>query len=310
MVKKLGFLSTATVILLFFSACNFLFSPMHGRENPNDWEAQIYDVFAAQLSSNTIKVSFPWRERYNNYDDEDVIEEAMMVYSVGKAIPVRTTPLPPDSGGSFGFDFENGQYLYTKEIDGLSEGNEVWFALYPRMGVRWLAPLYEKIEIKKKSSIPIVTDSNVLPVDAWLMDASGAISQPPSSPATYRIDNTVGNEQYLILQFDFPKNIQFTSAALELPFSSTNNAAAYPVITQFVEHTDDSTRLKLIDYYNESNFTLQEASTGNASIVNAMNAAAIYGSDTIVIIPYSGVSENSATPYGTDEQFSYTYEQY
>ncbi|MDZ7794335.1 MAG: hypothetical protein U5P10_11790 [Spirochaetia bacterium] len=153
MVRKWVFLSAATVIVLFFTACNFLLSPMHGRENPNDWKTQIYGVFAAQLSSNTVKVSFPWRDRFNNYDDEDVIEEAMLVYSIGKAIPIRTTPMPPDSGGSFGFSFEDGKYLYTKQIDGLSEGDEVWFALYPRMGMRWLAPLYEKIEIKNPAEI-------------------------------------------------------------------------------------------------------------------------------------------------------------
>src|SRR6056297_2649971 len=124
MLNKYVILSITAVVFLFFSGCNFLLPPMHGRENPNDWEAQIYDVFAAQLSSDTVKVSFPWRDRFNNYDDDDVIEEAMLVYSVGKAIPVRTAPLPPDSGGSFGFSFEDEKYLYSKEIDGLSEGDE------------------------------------------------------------------------------------------------------------------------------------------------------------------------------------------
>ncbi len=309
MVRKWLYLIALIAVVLLFSACNFMLPPMHGRENPNDWEAQIYDVFAAQLSSDTVEVSFPWRDRFNNYDDDDVIEEAMLVYSVGKAIPVRAAPLPPDSGGSFGFSFEDQKYLYSKEIDGLSQGDEVWFALYPRLGMRWLAPLFEKIEIKEKSSLPTVTDSNVLPINAWLMDANGVITQPPTA-GNYRIDNTVGNEQYLILQFEFPKDIHFTSATLELPFSSINDAAAYPFITPFVEYTDDSTRLKLIDYYNESNFTLQETSTGNADIVNAMNAAATYGSDIIVIIPSTGVVENSDNLYGTDERITYTYEQY
>lgn len=309
MVRKWVFLSAATVLVLFFSACNFLLSPLHGRENPNDWEAQIYDVFAAQLSADTIKVSFPWRDRFNHYDDEDVIEEAMLVYSIGKAIPVRTAPLPPDSGGSFGFGFEDGQYLYTKEIDGLSQGDEVWFALYPRMGMRWLAPLYEKIEIKDPVNILVTTGSGPFyPEAGATMTFEGWINKLNDGDS-YTIDGTVDAEQYLLLRFELPDRVRCVNATIDMPVTGNNyDGYAYPIITRNYNHTDESTRLRLIDYYNGSSFTYSQASTGTADITTAVNAAIRYGSDSLMFTIEPGQSENGSS-FGA-EFLTITYEEY
>jgi len=294
MLNKYVILSITAVVLLFFSGCNFLLPPMHGRENPNDWEAQIYDVFAAQLSSDTVKVSFPWRDRFNNYDDDDVIEEVMLVYSVGKAIPVRTAPLPPDSGGSFGFSFEDEKYLYSKEIDGLSEGDEVWFALYPRIGMRWLAPLYDKIKIKSIPDMITVSPPAISPEDGFLMNSSGNIiaELPDAAFDDYTLDNSIGTEEYLILSFDLPDDIQCTSADLYLPVTngSGNIGYAYPFISHLFRYTNESSRLQLIDYNNFDSFQFGQAEVGNADISTSINAAIVYGSNTIIIIPETGIT--------------------
>lgn len=309
MVKKWVLLSTATGIVLLLSACNFLLSPMHGRENPNDWEAQIYELFAAQLSSDTVKVSFPWRDRFNNYDDEDTIEEAMLVYSVGKAIPVRTAPLPPDSGGSYGYSFEDGKYLYTKEIDGLSEGDEVWFALYPKMGMRWLAPLYEKIEIKDPVDIPVTIDAGPFSPEAGAtMGYDGVINELQTSDS-YTISGTLGSEQYLILRFELPERVRCTNATLSIPGTTTSfDGYAYPIITKYYEYTDESTRLRLIDYNNGSSFTYDAAAAGTAVVTTAVNAAIRYGSDTLLFAIETGQNDG-VTNFGA-ETLTITYEQY
>jgi len=314
MLKKWLLLCVAAVFCLSFTACNFLISPIHGRENPNDWEAQIYDVFASQLSSDTVKFSFPWRDRFNNYDDEDVIEEAMLVYSVGKAIPIRTAPLPPDSGGSYGFSFEDGKYLYTKEIDGFSEGDEVWFALYPKMGVRWLAPLYEKIVLKDPANISVTVGAGPYVPEAGAIMASDGWINELNSGDSYFIDGNVGVEQYLLLRFEnLPDKVKCTDAQLYLPVvGDSDNGFAYPIITRNYEYIDDNTRLRLIDYNNGSSFTYAQAAGGIANVTNAVNAAIRYGSDTILMSIETGLSEGTLAPpagYG-DETLTITYEQY
>lgn len=311
MSRRYFIIGTTLLITLVFSACNFLVSPMHGRENPNDWKAQIYDVFAAQLSSNTVEVSFPWRDRLNNSDDDEAIEEAMLVYSVGKSLPVRTAPLPPDSGGSYGFSFEDGKYLYTKEIDGLAEGDEVWFALYPRIGIRWLAPLYEKIEIKDPANIPVTVGAGPFFPEAGATMAFDGWLNELQTGDPYTIDGTVGAEQYLLLRFELPDRVRCTDAVIDMPVSGVAEIGfAYPIITRYYEHTDESTRLRLIDYNNGSSFTYDQASTGTAIVTEAVNAAIRYGSDTILLSIDSGVTENSVAPDFGAETLTITYEQY
>ncbi|MDY7028679.1 MAG: hypothetical protein SVR04_10315, partial [Spirochaetota bacterium] len=57
-----------------------------------------YNLFAYQTGEHEVTASFTWRDVFINYDEETAIEEAVMVYNVGEALPVRIIPLPPDSG--------------------------------------------------------------------------------------------------------------------------------------------------------------------------------------------------------------------
>src|SRR6056297_1133562 len=115
MRKRLFLTYLISLVLYFFVSCNFFFSPVHGRENPNDRDAVITSVLAVQPQPGEVVVSFPWRGlNYDYYDDDERIEEAMLVYSVGQAIPIRVAPIPPDSGGIFGFELGEGPAIFSK----------------------------------------------------------------------------------------------------------------------------------------------------------------------------------------------------
>jgi hypothetical protein len=282
------------------SSCNFLYSPIHSRENPNDRNAVITNLLAVQPQAGEVMVSFPWQESYYVYDDER-IEEAMLVYSVGKAMPIRVAPLPPDSGGIFGFKFDESPAIFSESIYNLKSGEDVWFALYPKMGNKWLAPLYEKITVRDISEIPVVTGAGLFTSEySVVMDELGWLYD--TNPLAIPING------YLVLRFDLPERIRCTYASLKMNATGTN-AMIYPVSSRLFANVDENERVNMIDYLNGSSFLISDATGAlGADITDAVNAAIVYGSDTFVIEVDGGTATWTDT-YGS-ESLTLDYEQY
>lgn len=287
---------------------------MHTRENSNDWKKQIHNLFATQLSSETLEISFSWLGNYNFYFDDEQIDEALLIYSLDKSIPTRTGLLPPDSGGTYNFEFNDDTHLYTREISGFSEGDEVWFALYPKKGLFWYAPLYEKIVVQDIGDIALFTPAPIFPEQGFIMDSSGYFYELlPGTPGdSYSIDGTVGTVQYLVLQFNFPVRAKCVSAQANLPVNgSTSIGYAYPIISEEFQYVGDAQRIQLIDYQNGKDFTYDQAAAGTADITAAVDAAIKYRSNTILFAIEVGATESTAAGFGFgDENITITYEQY
>lgn len=297
--------------LLFAVSCNFIYSPIHGRENPNDQEAVLTSLLAVQPQAEEVMVSFPWRELYYDYyNDNEKIEEAMLVYSVGKAIPIRVAPLPSDSGGIFGFEFDESPVIFSKSIYNLNSGEDVWFALYPKTKNKWLAPLYEKISVRDIADIPTVSGAGPFtPEKGATMDEGGWFDQDDLvSGSNY----TVGTNCYLVLRFNLPDRIRCLYASLQLSVPMNNgsdNAMIYPVCSLLFENMNDNERGDMVDINNGSSFLVSEAvSALGADITDAVNAAVVYGSDIFVIQVDGGAADWTDT-YGS-ETITLDYEQY
>ncbi len=316
MRKKTVILFSISMVYIFLASCNFLISPLHTRENSNDWKKQIHNLFAEQLTDNSLKISFSWLGDRNFYYDEDNIDidEALLIYSTDKAYLSRTTLIPPEYGGSYRFDFSEEYHLYSKEISEFSKNEEVWFALYPKQGMRWYAPLYEKIVLQDASSIPTITSPSMSPINGFIMDSSGyhyeLYTGSPGDP--YSIESSFGFARYLVLQFDLPDRARCLDATIYLP---VNGGAvigyAYPIISGEFEYVDDTQRLRLIDYQNASTFTYDQAAAGNANITAAVDAAIKYRSNTILFAIEDGSTENTTAGSGYgDESMVITFQQY
>jgi hypothetical protein len=302
-----------SLLIALFASCNFFYNPLHGRENPNDYEGTVMSPFAFQVQPGEVEISFAWREVYYYHDDEDVVEEVMLVYSLGKTLPIRVVPIPPDLGGIYGYDRAKESMIYSERIGGLAVGDEVWFALYPRLGEKWLAPLYEHITLRDAEEIPFVTLAGPYsPERGAVMNYWGWMGSELGTSDSYTLENNTTTSQYLVLRFNLPDRVRCTVARLTLPFaaSSTNNGLAYPIVYGYIEHlNDDGARIASIDYNNGSNFTISDAATGTALVTEAVNAAMRYGSDTILITLGPGQLENSSGNYGS-ESLTLDYEQY
>lgn len=306
---KIMLLNCTCMCLISLTSCNFFFLPLHGRENADDPEAQIYNIFAYQTGEHKVTASFTWRDVFFNYDEETAIEEAVMVYNVGEALPVRSIPLPPDSGGIVGFDFNDGQYIYSKIIDGLEEGEAVWFALYPRTERRWLAPLYESIVVEEYP--PALQTEPLLAVDRiFVDDGSGYMQEIEIGSDTYTLEGTFS--RYIALQFDIPKRVLVSSAFLRIQDSAglSGLAWAYPVSFRHINGVDAGVIQNFIDKKNGVQFDLSLASAVNATadITAAVNAAIIYETNTILITLDSSNSNTFNNNSGPEalQQIEYT----
>ncbi|MDY7028274.1 MAG: hypothetical protein SVR04_08265 [Spirochaetota bacterium] len=285
--KLLGLLTT--LLLLLASSCNFFFIPQHGRENSNDAQAQIYNLFAYQSGENEVTVQFAWRDPVYIDDNDEKIQEAVIVYNVGEALPVRSIPLPPDSGGTEGFDFKDGQYIYSKIIDGLAEGDDINFSLYPHTRREWLAPLFEKLTVRDPIDIPLIADPTQYPAeDAFRLFSDGKIEEiisgAPAPEGVYNLDPG----QFLILRFELPDNIRCTQAFLDIP-TNTESGTVAPLTFKYIEYVPgDNERLCLIDY--GSGNTISSFGTMPIDVTDAINAAILYGSDALLIRIDSGTA--------------------
>ncbi len=290
------------LFVFFISGCTFFFSPLHGRENADDPAAQIYNLMAVQTGQNEVTASFTWRKALFNYDREEEITETVLVYNIGEALPVRSIPLPPDSGGSVGYERDEGRYSYSKTVEGVDEGDTLWFALYPRTDRRWLAPLYESIKVQDTSSFipqgPLVAGVT----DAFSGNIFGQVFAVEAGN-TYPLFNDGSNEDFIILRFDIPKRIMCTEAFLFLPTGVGNTARAYPLIFPHVNGMQSSDVLQLIDESVSASFPLDAsvngAGAGNAEITAVINKAVLYESNTIIIRPDPGTNINPN--YGSED---------
>ena len=277
MVNKhriVGFL--IILIILFTSSCNFFFIPQHGRENGNDAQAQIYNLFAYQSGENEVTVQFAWREPVYIDDNDEAVQEAVLVYNEGEALPVRSIPLPPDSGGTEGFDFKDGQYIYSKIIDGLAAGDDIYFSLYPHTRREWLAPLFEKITVRNSIDIPLIADPKQYPADSAFQFYPDGWMHEVFDGNQYFLSNT----EFLLLRFDLPDNIRCTQANLVMPIFA-GSGSVFPVTFRFVEHIPDTiTRLSMIDYNGGSTVAFNSMPV---DVTEAVNAAIMYGSDALLI---------------------------
>jgi len=304
-MKKKVFVLLTIFFIISISSCNFFIIPQHGRENSNDFQAQIYNLFAFQTGDSEVRVSFTWRDLIFNNDEDEKIEEAVLVYNVGEALPIRSIPLPPDTGGTVGFDFKDGVYEYSKIIDGLSEGDRVYFALYPRTKSRWLAPLYETVKVMDTADRPLVVSvpSEFIAVDGLQVKSNGEISEISGS---YNIDNDVALEEFVIFRFDLPDRIFCTDARLNLPTLSATTGFAYPVVYPYFDHIDGNDISRLIDYSNGIPISFDDgigsggAGAGEADITDVVNSAILHQSNAIAIMASPGVSENGLS-FGTEE---------
>ena len=314
MRDKTVILLAISLIYILLTGCNLLLSPLHTRENSNDWKKQIHNLFAEQLTDNSLKINFSWLGERNFYYDEDNIDEALLIYSTDKAYLSRTALIPPENGGTHKFDFSEEYHLYSKEISEFSKNEEVWFALYPKQGMRWYAPLYEKIVLQDASSIPTITSPSMSPIKGFIMESSGYHYELyTGSPGdSYSIESSVGFASYLVLQFDLPDRARCLEATIYLPVSGgTVTGYAYPIISGEFEYVDDTQRLRLIDYQNASTFTYDQAAVGNANITTAVDAAIKYRSNTILFAIEDGSIENTTAGSGFgDESMVITFQQY
>lgn len=273
--KLIGLLTT--LLLLLASSCNFFFIPQHGRENSNDAQAQIYNLFAYQSGENEVTVQFAWRDPVYIDDNDEEIQEAVLVYNVGEALPVRSIPLPPDSGGTEGFDFKDGQYIYSKIIDGLAEGDDIYFSLYPHTRREWLAPLFEKLTVRDPIDIPLIADPTQYPADSAFQFFDDGWMYEVFDFDQYFLSNT----EYLLLRFDLPDNIRCTQANLVMPMFADSGTVS-PVTFRFIEHIPDTNvRLSMIDYSGGS--TVASFNSMPVDVTEAVNAAIAYGSDALLI---------------------------
>jgi len=299
--KQISFFITFYIIACL-TGCSFFFTPLHGRENGDDPQAQIYNLFARQTGVQKVTVSFNWRGTFFNYDEKERIEEAVLVYNIGEALPVRSIPLPPDSGGTVGFDYKDRQYTYSKVLEGLSEGDTVWFALYPRTMKRWLAPLYETVTVRDPLSLPVLGPLIKPVLRGYTADTLGAAGELETG-FNYPLFNDGFMESYLILTFDLPKRIHCTQALLSLPTSIPDIAHAYPVVFEYVENIDGNSLLKLIDESVSNSFPLDNspggAGGGTADITDVVNGAILHETDTIAV--RVGPGTNTNPNFGTEE---------
>lgn len=306
MKKKSKVFTILFLTIILAASCNFIYSPIHSRENPNDWNAVLTSLLAVQPRAGEVMVSVPWREfRYDYYDDDERIEEAMLVYSVGQAIPIRVAPLPPDSGGIFGFDFDESPAIFSESIYNLKNGEDVWFALYPRMGKKWLAPIYEIITVRDIADIPVVSGAGpYTPEKGATMDEWGWFDQDDLAIGA----TTVWAGFYLVLRFNLPDRIRCTYASLKMTATGTDGMI-YPVGSRLFEHVDDNERIGMVDFRNGNSFLVGDATGAlGADITDAVNAAIVYGSDTFVI-EVDGRAADWTNTYGS-ETITLDYEQY
>jgi len=274
------------ILIFTLTGCSFLLSPLHGRENSEDPEAQIYNLFAYQTGEEEVTASFTWRDVFFDYDEDTAIEEAVLVYSIGIPLPVHTLPLPPDSGGMVDFTFEDDQYAYSKTVEGVSEGESVWFALYPRVKRRWLAPLYEKITVR---SYPLdwEFEPSIAAEEGFRKDPADSRLERLEAGENYFLDGII--DQYAVLRFDIPKRVYVNTARLLLPFNAAPGAGekawAYPLTFRYVDGMDENILRRFADFENGVQFDLTAAfpSPSTADITRVIQKAILYESNAILI---------------------------
>jgi len=284
--RRLFFSQLFILIAILCTACNFIVHPLHGRENGDDPEAQIYNLFAFQTGEEEITASFTWRDVFYNYDEKTAIEEAVLVYNIGEALPVRSIPLPPGSGGTVGFDFRSDTYSYSKVVEGITEGDTIWFALYPKTKRRWLAPLYESVTVR---DYPPAWE-----IEPFLIVERGFRSDPSSRLVeltigeNYPIDGSF--EGFAVLQFDIPSRVFVNAAFLYLNTGGSGTVGAYPVTFKHVNGIEENILKKFIDTNNGSLFTLSDASSSpsSADVTQAVRAAILYETNTLYLVLESG----------------------
>lgn len=310
-IASKGIILVAACVQLFSISCTFFFSPLHGRENSDDPKAQIYNLFAAQTGVEEVTAGFTWRSDVFSHDDEEKIEEAVLVYNVGEALPVRSVPLPPDSGGTVGYENKDGTYSYSKIIKGVSQGETVWFALYPRTKKGWLAPLYESIEVRDYASIPVAGPLIQTPINVYAGSSSGGVWRLSTSD-NYILSNDGTYKEFVILQFDLPQRISCTQALLRLPIHMSEYARAYPVAFEYIEHMNGDEVMQLVDTAVYSEFIMDDSAIGvgmgNADITDVINRAIVYETNMIMIIVNPPLNIN--VTYDGTEQINITFVQY
>jgi len=300
---KILLLFCACLYIIFLSTCNFLFSPLHGRENGDDPEAQIYNLFAYQTGETEVTASFTWRDVFFNYDEDTAIEEAVMVYNVGEALPVRSIPLPPDSGGTIGFEFNDEQYMYWKTVEGVEEGETVWFALYPRTKKkRWLAPLYESIVVDEYPPMWQLEPS--IPLYRVYRDGPDDRMQELEPGQGFELHGVF--DRYAVLQFDLPKRVRFNSVNLRLNTGGgwTGPAWVYPVTFKYINGIEKPVLLNFVDMDNGIQIDLSVADDTNstADITPALNAANLYETNTILVTLDPANANTFNVIFGSDQE--------
>ena len=303
-MKKIMFGFISLLLVISVSACNFFILPKHGHENINDSRAQISNIFAYQNAKGEVTAQFSWRYPLRIDDVDDRIKEAVLAYSVGAPLPLRFVPFPTDKGGVVNFTFEDGQYLYSKTIDGLSKGDDVYFALYPRTEKQWLAPLFEKITVRDPDDIPLVVDATQYSAEPlFQFYTDGYIFEIESGSGQYWLSST----NLVLLRFELPDKIHCTNAQLTLPaFAGTG--IVYPITFKYIEWMGDDERLSTIDVNNTS--AVADFNLPSLDVTEAVNAAIVYGSDALLVETTADVGPFTYNPSTPTEYLTITYQEF
>ena len=275
-----------------FTSCEFLLLPAHLRENVYDEEAQISNFTARQNDVDNVRVGFGWRPPLEVREDTELIEEVKVLYRVGGPPTSHSQNLPPDAGGSKTFSQQDGTFAYLWDLDLFDPGDEVWFALYPKVGMRWYAPRYAKVEVKD-SVVP--TNSNAFSA-GWGIEVD-KLSSNVQPVTNISISNDTGiSERFAVVFFNLPEHVFCTQAFIQDPSAGgTDNVVIYPMarrdfdwgnVPDIINQADKSVGGDTgADFVTDLN--------GGIDITHVVNRAILLGTDAFLI--WSSVSSTTNT---------------
>ncbi len=290
-----------TVILgiILLTSCDFLLPGPLGRDNPEDDGTQIGGFASAVSGSNSIIVVWDWHPPAPDIPDYQVIDKVRIVYSEND-IPSSMYPINKDeytevtSNTTWQFEWKN-----------LRTDKDHYFALYAHeKGGSWLSPIFSKRYI----NINGFEERTNMGFTKLYVNTSG-----DANPVTTTASNiTASPLTVFFLVFDFPSD---DGAVLDarLTSFSINNTGTVDVVPVRKRVNDgmqwgDINNPEYYDYTKALHIYIG----GNADevqIKDQVNAARMYGSDTVAFIPDSGSPINMAVNItefynGSDDLFS------
>jgi len=291
MMRKFGWILTF-LMLLFLTSCEFLLLPSHLRENVYDEEAQISNFTARQTTVDNIRVGFGWRPPLEVREDTELIEEVKVLYRVGGPPTSHSQNLPPDAGGSKTFSQQDGTFAYLWDLDRFEPGDEVWFALYPKVGMRWYAPRYAKVDVKD-SLVP--TNSNTF-YAGWGIWVDKLNSDIEAKTSIDIINNQGTAEEFAVVFFNLPEHVFCTQAFIQDPSAGgADFVVIYPMSRREFDWGNVSDIINQADKSvgGDTGADFDPGLINGIDITEVVNRAILLGTDAFLI--WSSVSSTTNT---------------